>query len=178
MKKPLLLGLFYIILLEAAVFSQEQSEPKMEELLKEALSVNIKASIIHDMQTVMWQSEVEKLTIPGRPVTIHMNNEQARLSVHFTPYKQMQGGLILVAQSEIWLVEAKDAETSPENLRYFTSMNSVALEYGEVIFFYPLGKMEKLDIPDQIQIEMALSISPYDYKDETLAAEKEAEGES
>jgi hypothetical protein len=132
----------------------------MEDLLKEALSVRIQAKIFHDIQNVLWQSELEKLTIPGRPVTINLQNEQAKLSVHFTPYRRTPGGLVLIAQSEIWLKE-ESADSNDENLRYFTSIKSIPLEYEELIYFYPLGKLENLSNPEQIHIEMTLKIVPY-----------------
>jgi hypothetical protein len=140
----------------------------MEKIYREALAVRIQARLFHDIQNVMWQSEVEKLTIPGRPVTVNMKNEQARLSVHFTPYRRDTGGLILVAHSEIWLVEEGDRSG---NLRYFTSMKSIPLDYGEIINFYPLGKLENLDNKDQTHIEMSLSITPYVIDNESVAAQ-------
>lgn len=169
-KKQLISGLFLILLLQTNLFSQEKSDPNMEELLKEALIVRVQAKLFHNQQNVMWQSELDKLTIPGRAVTIHMQNEQARLSVHFTPYRKTQGSLILVAQSEIWLKE-EATDSSPENLRYFTSMKSIPLDYDEMIYFYPLGKLEDLNNPDQIHIEMTLSINPYMINDDTVAGE-------
>ncbi|MDA3956846.1 hypothetical protein [Oceanispirochaeta sp.] len=178
-RKRLTIGIILALFLVSGAFSQNktdlgqtdtgQSDPNMEELLKEALTVRIQAKLFHDVQNVMWQSELEKLTIPGRPVTIHMQNEQARLSVHFTPYRKSPGGLILVAQSEIWLKEPA-TESSPENLRYFTSMKSIPLEYDETIYFYPLGKLENLKNPNQIHIEMVLQIYPY-LIEQTLAGE-------
>jgi hypothetical protein len=174
MRKTLTIGLILSLFFVNGMMAQEEkdsapSDANMEELLKEALTVHIQAKLFHDVQNVMWQSELEKLTIPGRPVTIHMQNDQARLSVHFTPYRKTPGGLILVAQSEIWLKEAA-TETSPENLRYFTSMKSIPLDYDETIYFYPLGKLEDLKNPNQIHIEMILKIYPY-LIEKTLAGE-------
>lgn len=188
MKKTLLFGLLLLISLETGIFAQDQSQDQsqdqidsnaatVEQLLKEALTIRIQAKLIHNIQNIMWQSVVEKLTIPGRPVSINMLNEQARLLVHFTPYRQVEGGLILVAQSEIWLRVPAEGDQK-ENLRYFTSMRSIPLDYEEIIYFYPLGKLENLDNPDQIHIEMALSISPYDISEDTISAEAASDGES
>jgi len=159
-KKSLIIGLFLSALLSVGTFAQSQDDHSLEELLKKALKLKIQASLFHDAKKVLWKSELERLTIPGRPVTINMQNDQARLSVHFTPYRKTDGGLILVAQTEIWLQERSD-ENSSDNLRYFTSMKSIPLDYEELIYFYPLGKLENLKNPDQIHIEMILSISPY-----------------
>jgi len=175
-KKTLIIGLFLTVFLSAGTFAQDQGDHSIEELLKEALTIRIQAKLFHDVQNVMWQSELERLTIPGRAVTINLQNEQARLSVHFTPYRKTSGGLILVAQSEIWLQEYS-RENSSENLRYFTSMKSIPLDFEELIYFYPLGKLENLNNPDQIHIEMILSISPYVMSD-SPAGDSVPEGEN
>jgi hypothetical protein len=182
MKKTLLFGLLLLVSLETGFFAQAQDKTvpnpgTVEQLLKEALNIHIQAKLIHNVQNIMWQSDVEKLTIPGRAVSINMQNEQARLLVHFTPYRKVEGGLILVAQSEIWLHMQAEGDQK-ENLRYFTSMRSIPLDYGEIIYFYPLGKLDSFDNPDHIHIEMALSISPYDISDETISAEAASDGEN
>ncbi|MDC7235927.1 MAG: hypothetical protein PQJ58_22075 [Spirochaetales bacterium] len=182
MKRTLFFGLLLIVSVETGLFAQSQdtSEPDqatMQQLLKEALSVFIQAKLVQSTENIMWQSEVEKLTIPGRAVSINMQNEQARLLVRFTPYRKVEGGLILVAQSEIWLHEPGEGDQK-ENLRYFTSMRSIPLDYDEIIYFYPLGKIENLDNPDHIHIEMALRISPYDISGETVSAEAASDGEN
>ncbi len=144
----------------ALLLSEEVNEKSLEELLKEALSIHIHASLSQDTRNVLWESEVVKLTIPGRPVTIHLKNDRARLSVHFTPYRKAEGGLILVAQSEIWLVQT--AGSAEENgIRYYTSMKSIPLNYGEQVLFFPLGKMDNLNNPEKLHVEMAVLISPY-----------------
>ena len=179
MKRPVFIGLILLVLTGVAGFAQESSDsdarPDMEQIFREALAVRIQARLFHDVQNVMWQSEVEKLTIPGRPVTVNMKNEQARLSVHFTPYRRDTGDLILVAHSEIWLVEEGDKSG---NLRYFTSMKSIPLDYGEIINFYPLGKLENLENKEQTHIEMSLSITPYVIDNDSVAAQSASESES
>ncbi len=177
MKKTLFFGLLLLSFVEYGVMSQNQTDQNpaqseqnpaqaqqnqlnMEQILKDALTVRIQAKLFQQVEDVVWQSSVEKLTIPGRAVTINMQNEQAKLSMHFTPYRKNQGGLILVAQSEIWLRVPAEGDQK-ENLRYFTSMRSIPLDYDEIIYFYPLGKLEDMDNPEQIHIEMALNIRPY-----------------
>jgi len=170
MKKTLFWGFFFTVLLQTGAFPQNQNTPHLEKLLKEALVIKIQARLYHDVQNLMWQSEVEKLTIPGRQVTIKMQNKQARLSVHFTPYRNLEEGMILVAQSEIWLLESAPGDQS-ENLQHFTSMKSIPVDYDEFVYFYPLGKLENLENPDQIHVEMSLCISPYNLIDDTLTAD-------
>ena len=169
-KKTLTFGILLCLFTGVLVTGQEQTEPSIEEILKEALSIHIHANLSQDEQKVMWESEVNKLTIPGRPVTIHLKNQQAQLSVHFTPYRKNDGGLILVAQSEIWLVQEK-SETSAEGIRYYTSMKSIPLEFGETVLFFPLGKMDNLTNPEKLHIEMAVMISPYRMNDDAASVD-------
>ncbi len=159
-RKAFCFGLLLTLFSAALAGAQEISEKSLEELLKEALSIHIQARLSQDQQKVMWESEVVKLTIPGRPVTIHLKNDRARLSVHFTPYRKTEGGLILVAQSEIWLVQ-NGQNSGQEGIRYYTSMKSIPLEYGEQVLFFPLGKMDNLNNPEKLHIEMSVLISPY-----------------
>ena len=159
-KKTFTLGLLLCLIATVALSGQEKSEPSLDDLLKDALSLYIHARLSQVEQKVKWESEVDKLTIPGRPVTIHLKNDQARLSVHFTPYRKKEGGLILVAQSELWLMQQK-SESKPEGLRYYTSMKSIPLDFGETVLFFPLGKMDNLNNPEKLHIEMAVMISPY-----------------
>ncbi len=159
--------------------SAEKAAPApgdMDQILKQALKVHIQARIYQDVQNVMWESDVDKLTISGRPVTINMQNEKSRIAVHFTPYRTVQGGLILIAQSEIWLKEPSPEDDQKGKIRYFTSMRSIPLDFDELIYFYPLGRLENLDNPNQIHIEMALKIAPYSAESDGGQTKASAEG--
>ena len=169
-KKTLILGFLLCFVSAAVLTGQEKSEPTLDDILKEALSLFIHARLSQDEQRVMWESEVDKLTIPGRPVTIHLKNGQARLSVHFTPYRKKEGGLVLVAQSELWLLQ-QQTKSQPEGLRYYTSMKSIPLDFGETVLFFPLGKMDNLNNPEKLHIEMAVMISPYQIKGDAASVD-------
>ena len=176
-KKAFFSGLIFFIITGSSLFAQ-QSEQSIETLLKEALSLHIHAMLSQNQENVLWESEVVKLTIPGRPVTLHLQNEQAKLSVHFTPYRKTEGGLILIAQSEIWLVKNNEEENGNQGIRYYTSMKSIPLDYGEQVLFFPLGKMDNLNNPEKLHIEMAVLISPYLQNDEEASEDAAPESEA
>ncbi len=150
-------------------------DPGVQRLLQDSLVVNMRTRIFNEAKDILWESELSKLTIPGRAVTVTMKNNQARLSVHFTPYRQEGNHIILVAQSEIWLVEMNQAMGingkgaggagavgKPSGFRYFTSMKSIPLSCGELVYFYPLGRLDNKENPEDIHIEMGLRILHYE----------------
>jgi len=169
-RKTLIFGLLLSFIAGLSLTGQESDESSLEQIIKDALSINIHASLSQNERNVLWESELDKLTVSGRPVTVHLSNKRAKLSVHFTPFRKIDGGLVLVAQSEIWLLQEK-TETTPEGIRYYTSMKSIPLEFSETVLFFPLGKMDNLNNPEKLHVEMAVMISPYYVNGEAASAD-------
>jgi hypothetical protein len=45
-----------------------------------------------------------------------------------------------------------------QGIRYLTTMETIPLEYGEQIYFFPLGSA---DNPDEVRIEIQVELHPY-----------------
>jgi hypothetical protein len=117
------------------------------------LVLDITARVIEQNQTVIWNESHKKDTIPGRPVGIKMVGTNIVVEAQFTPYVRRGGQKFLVAQGQIWL------EVPNQGIRYHTSMQTIPLEFGEPIYFFPLGSQRD---GDAASIEVMLTLYPHD----------------
>jgi hypothetical protein len=155
-----LLGSLFLIAAGATLSAQEM--PSLEDLLpglkERAIIMEIVARIVEQNQEVVWDAENSRITIPGRPVGIKLVGANVVVAVQFTPYFRPDGNNILVAQGQIWI------EVPNQGLSYYTSMQTIPLEFGEQIYFFPLGQKESQD--DKARIEIQLVLHPYSNAEE------------
>ena len=147
----LLSGLFFITSL-TALNAQETSLDEVPGLRERAVVMNIISRIIEQNQQVVWNSENTRVTIPGRPVGIKLVGANLVVAVMFTPFLRPNGRHTLVAQGQIWI------NVPDEGISYHTTIQTIPLEFGEEIYFFPLGSM---DTKDEAQIEIQLVLEPY-----------------
>jgi hypothetical protein len=81
-----------------------------------------------------WEAERVKYTVPGTPVPFKFVGANVVILVQVTPFSRQDAkGVVLVAQGQVWI-------KSPEGgLSYHTAIDTLSLEYGETVFFFPLG---------------------------------------
>ncbi|MDR2069363.1 MAG: hypothetical protein LBP71_05790 [Spirochaetaceae bacterium] len=154
-----LFGSLLFLAAGAMVSSQESFLEQMIPGLKEqAVILDIVARVVEQNQEEVWHSVNSKVTIPGRPVGIKLIGENIVVVVQFTPYLGMgnKGHNMLVAQGQIWV------NVPDEGIRYQTTMQTIPLEYGEQIYFFPLGRV---DTQNEARIEIQLEIRPYSEDD-------------
>ncbi|GHV83944.1 hypothetical protein AGMMS50212_12840 [Spirochaetia bacterium] len=114
------------------------------------ISLHLITRVLDEGKKEVWNSDSEKLTIPGRPVGLTIVGDNVIVVVQFTPYPRRNGKGTLVAQGQIWVDDPKTG------VQYKTTMQTVPLDYGERIFFFPLGSDESSDSPHiEIQLEMS-----------------------
>jgi hypothetical protein len=139
----------FCFFLPVLLFSQEISlEEILPELRGKAVVLNITTRIAENRQE-LWNENISKVTIPGRPVNIKLVGGNVALSIQLTPYLREKGRNTLVAQGQIWI------ETPNEGIRYKTTMQTIALDFGENIYFFPLGSDAASGNP-QIEIQITL----------------------
>jgi hypothetical protein len=152
MRIPAVFGVLFLVA-GAATMAQE---PNLEELLpglkNRAVILNIAARVVENNQQEVWNSSNSKVTIPGRPVGIKLVGANVVVAVQFTPYLRPNGKNILVAQGQIWV------DIPNEGIRYHTTMQTIPLEFGEHIYFFPLGSVNS---PNDARIEIRLKLEPY-----------------
>ena len=121
------------------------------DLRRNALIINIDARVLDEDKTVTWKQTENKITIPGRPVGINLVGSNVVVAVQFTPFIR-RGQSVLVAQSQIWI------ENPEKGISYYTSIQTIPMELGEPIHFFPLGNSGQ---PNS-SIEIILIVNPHE----------------
>jgi hypothetical protein len=114
-----------------------------------AVILHMVTRVLEKDNTEAWNSDTYKVTIPGRPVGLKIVGENVAVSVQFTTYRHRNGKGILVAQGQIF------TETPDGRVQGRTMMQTLPFDFGERIFFFPLGSGKQEDEAHiEIQIEM------------------------
>ena len=147
-----LLGFLFTMnrsLVSADSLSLEEVLPGLRD---RAIVMDIATRIVEQNRQVVWNSEDSRVTISGRPVGIKLVGANIVVAVQFTPYLRSRGNNILVAQGQVWV------EVPNQGMSYHTSIQTIPVEFGEMIYFFPLGSS---DSHEDAQIEIQLMLSPY-----------------
>jgi len=94
-----------------------------------------------------WQASSVKYTVPGTPVPFKFIGENVVIRVQVTPFSAGEGrSLVLIAQGQVWV-------KPPEGgLSYHTTIESLAVEFGETVLFFPLGLDPAGNAPMRLEI--------------------------
>ncbi len=138
-----------------AIHGQEAppSDEVLQGLKEKAVVLFITARIIESNKEVVWNASDSKITISGRTVSVKLTGNNIVIVGQFTPYISADGTKLLVAQGQVWI------DVPDEGVHYYTNIQTMPLEFGEQIFFFPLGaqKQEK-----GTRIEIQLVLKPYE----------------
>jgi hypothetical protein len=145
-------SVLFFTALGAGVAQETSLEELLPELKERAVVLDIISRVVEQNQQVVWNSVNSRVTIPGRPVGIKMVGNNVVMVLQFTPFLRPEGNSILVAQGQIWV------EAPGEGMRYQTTLQTIPIEFGEPIFFFPLGAPAS---PDGARIELQLELRPY-----------------
>ena len=140
---------------EPSIQEPSRREPSLQELpgvRERAVVMHIVSRIVEQNQEVVWDSENTRVTLPGRPVGIRLVGSDLIVAVQFTPFLRPNGRLVLVAQGEIWM------NVPNEGISYRTTMQTIPLEWRELVYFFPLGSVRA---EDEARIEIQLTLEPY-----------------
>jgi len=100
---------------------------------------------------VTWNVPRQEKTIPGTPVSIQLAGSNVAMVVQFTPFLRRNETNVLVAHAQIYI-------TNPDQgVNYYTSMQTIPMEYNEPIYFYPLGRSEE----SSTSIEIIITVNRY-----------------
>ena len=148
--KPLVfLGSILFISANPPIRAQEEVLRGLED---RAVVLDIIARVVEDAQGEVWNSTNSKVTVPGRPVGLRLVGENILVAVQFTPLFKKDGTNVLVALGQIWI------NVPNEGIRYHTTMQTIPLEFGEQIYFFPLGSKRSRE---DARIEIQLRLHPY-----------------
>ncbi|MDR0382755.1 MAG: hypothetical protein LBH50_02080 [Spirochaetaceae bacterium] len=118
-----------------------------------AVMFRIITRVLEKDDTEAWNSDTYKVMLPGRPVGLRIVGENVAVSVQFTLYQRRGSGVLLFAHVQIF------TGTSDGGVQYRTMMQTLPIDFGEQIFFFPLGSE---DADDEARIEIQLEMSRYD----------------
>ncbi|TFG83640.1 MAG: hypothetical protein E4H20_05035 [Spirochaetales bacterium] len=133
-------------------------------LLSEALELSIVATVDRSDNENAWRAVDVKYTLQGTPVTVKMIGSDVIVLVTVTPHLAQGGGLLLIAQGQVWFKESDGV------LRYRTTVDTLKVGFGERVFFYPLGVGQGSDAPLRIEIVL----NRYMPSDQVPTAEEQA----
>jgi hypothetical protein len=96
-----------------------------------------------------WEAESVKYTMPGTPVPFKLVGSNVAIIVQITPFEQEDGkGVTLIAQGQVWVRQPEGG------LSYHTTVETLSVEYGETVLFFPLG----LDTEGKASMKLEISI--------------------
>jgi hypothetical protein len=153
-----LVSVFFIVGINISIGAQERQTANTgmaPELRMRALVLDINARVLEEEQGVVWEQSLQRMAIPGSPVSIRMVGSNIILAVQFTPIIRRRGN-ILVAHGQIWINDPV------RGMCYYTSIQTIPMEFNEQIFFFPLGTSEGLT-----SIEIIITVKPYREAEET-----------
>ena len=121
---------------------------RRQELVIEIHARVLDTDISEEEQNIVWNEVHRRTAMPGSPVGLKLVGSNIVLALQFTPFVRRHGS-VLVAQGQIFI-------NDPEGgMRYYTSMQTIPMEFGEPIYFFPLGSSQ----PDS-WIEIILTVNP------------------
>jgi hypothetical protein len=129
--------------------SWDNSLERIPGLRERAVVMHCVSRIVERNQQVVWNSEMSRVTIPGRPVGLTLVGSNVVVAVQFTPFLQRNGQHTLVAQAQIAI------SIPNEGMRYHTTIQTIPIRFGEQVYFFPLGSMET-EGEARIEIQLAL----------------------
>jgi len=145
-----LFGIFIIYAFTAVipVNAQTNAATQQQRPISQALVLSIESRVLGAGKTVIWSETNRRVTIPGSPTGVQLVGSNIVVSAQFTPFISREGN-VLVAQGQIWIAENNI-------VTYYSSIQTIPMEFGEKIYFFPLGSSENL-IP---YIEIIITVAP------------------
>jgi hypothetical protein len=150
--KAVLLGGILFFAIGTVLVAQETSLEQVPGLRERALIMHVISRIVEQDQEIVWNSENTNITMPGRPVGLKLVGAELVVAVQFTPFLRPNGQHTLVAQSQVWV------NVPGEGMSFQTAMQTIPLEFGELVYFFPLGSMRS---QETAHIEIQLVLEPY-----------------
>jgi len=146
-----LFGIFnlFILIIPVSAQSSQFSGTRMQENRRQALVLDITSSVLENGKNV-WSQINRRTSISGIPVGVQLTGSNVVVVVQFTPYIRRDGN-VLVVQGQIWVADPD------KGLTYFTSIQTIPMEFNEPVYFFPLGESQYLTP----SIEIIITVNPY-----------------
>jgi hypothetical protein len=123
-----------------------------------AVVMDINVRVLDESQTELLAQSERKTTTPGSPVGIQLVGSNLVVVVQFTPLIRRGSGNVLVAQGQIWIGNPQDPQ---KGVSHYTSIQTIPMEFGEPIYFFPLGQAQQSGTSSGPSIEIIITVNPY-----------------
>ena len=151
-----------LFLAAVLIYPQEELQQEVFPNLKDqTVILEITARIVDKEEGEVWNSFNSKVTIQGQPVGLKVIGENIVVAVQFIHYLRRDGSNVLVALGQIWM------KLPEKGISYQTTMQTINMDFGEQVYFFPLGEFDDSATPDA-QIEIQVSLKPYTSKSEDV----------
>jgi len=144
-----LFSIFNLFILIIPV-SAQNNQVSARENRRQALVLDINSRVLEDGKNVVWSENNRRTSISGVPVGVQLAGSNVVVVAQFTPYIRSTGN-VLVVQGQIWIADPE------KGLTYFTSIQTIPMEFGEPVYFFPLGESRYLNP----SIEIIITVNPY-----------------
>ncbi|MDP3178972.1 MAG: hypothetical protein Q8M76_13780 [Spirochaetaceae bacterium] len=100
-----------------------------------------------------WEQEDTKFTIPGTAVSLKLVFDNGVVLISATPFESGPQRATLVAQGQIWMRAAG-------GFSYRTTIETVSVEYGEPVLYFPFGVDTHGGSPLRIELAVLRPAAP------------------
>lgn len=155
MIRKITLGLYLFQLALSTLAADETNEETLARILEDAVTISVHSKIvIHDNEED-WESDLVKVTIPGRTITLMYETGREKLTIELTPFIVDDASYMLTAMCNFW-------HESDAGVQFRSSFKSIKIESDELILFYPLGlKTQEALTGGSLYMELGIKIIPY-----------------
>ena len=159
--KQFLSAISLLFLVSSGLFAQSDGFD-LKYIEDKQFSINLTTRILGEKNETIWHMESSKVTISGEAVKIKLSGDNLVIIANITPYLNPDKTIFLVAKGEIFLSDSTDSE----DVKYYTTLKSLPVEYGEKVVFFPLG-MAYDSNSNFYSIEMEIQVLSVKDKDST-----------
>jgi hypothetical protein len=139
----------------AAQESPEDTMPLLEALKEQALEITVQTKNLDKDLKPVWTRDSSWVTVPGRSVSLKLENPTMLMVTQFTPYRKGTETQLLV-QTQVWIRNA-----DKKVIQSYTHINTLVVKFAEKLLYYPLGKRKVQNGESQPEIEMTITMIPY-----------------
>ncbi len=137
-RRSLLTGL--IVTIASIASPADDTLDQLKEYLTEReLSVHIKVKLLDSNEVMVWTAESTRVTVTGRAINVKLDNgNDVFIDAFINPFGDIDENLVLVVYGEAWIA-SNTTDGKKEGIKYKSFMQSLPVEPGESIVFFPLG---------------------------------------
>ncbi len=103
-------------------------------LEKNALNIEIITRVVDDKGSVVWNTEMSRITISGKSVKVKLSGVNILVITDITPYIMNDSTILLVSQGEVWV-----GSSDSDEMVHYSTIKSLPVNPGESVLFFPLG---------------------------------------